>query len=371
MIERVRAILSSVSADSDVALACLITLGLCQDDSPEAVSLVVAQLGVEKHRWQTKIALLRIGSEAAVAALLLDLENQFDLSVAIDLYQRTDSRERALKIIKAHLLGASTHQVEEDLGPLLDLSDGLAAPFVEDVRVRDLLRERSFAEEGSGWRTGSKASVIRGLALFDPERAILAALKALENPNARDREHYPYLLVELVGDEAIKLLIGQALVEKSTPVLWAISRALDESGHKEAVTALLQSGDATQRLTGARIAERLAVTDTDVEMLELLAGDPDDDVVIAATRALTFQRAARNADELKRALRAEQDLSRRWVLIDAIMEVADPGDEHRPFSRWVSEVFGTSPSLEQEYIEENINKHRKKLRDEVTKRDKD
>ena len=91
--ERVYSTLASAPVDSDLALSCTITLGLCQDNSPVVVSHLIAQLGVEKQRWQAKIALRRIGSHQAIDALLADLRNQFDLHLAIDLYQRTDSRE--------------------------------------------------------------------------------------------------------------------------------------------------------------------------------------------------------------------------------------------------------------------------------------
>jgi hypothetical protein len=367
--ERVHSALAASSIDSDLALSCMITLGLCKDDSPTAISLIIAQLGVEQHRWQAKIALLRIGSGAAIDALLADLRNQFDLALAIDLYQRTDSRERALEIINTRLDTVSPHQMEELLEGLLDLSDDLTAPFLANVRVRDLLRERSFADEGSGWRTGSKAAAIRGLALFDKERAILAALKALENPDAHDREHYPYLLVELEGERAVKLLLHHAMHEKTTSVLWAIGRALREAGYSDILAALLESDDPVQRLTGARLAERMPQPDKEVLMLEVLAEDPDDTVVTAATRALRFQRAARNGDELIAALK-KGDASRRWNLIDALLAIADPGDAHRAFPEWANEVFGSSPYLEREYVGEKLKDRRKELQDEATKRDK-
>jgi hypothetical protein len=370
-IERVRAALASAPVDSELALSCVITLGLCGDASPETISLIIKQLDVESHRWQAKIALLRIGAPPAIDALLADLRKQFDLGLAIDLYQRRESRERSLEIIKARLASVSGHEMEELLGHLLKLSDDLAAPFLEDVRVRDLLRDRSFADEGSGWWiTGSKASAIRGLARFDRERAILAAQKALENPGAHDREYYSYLLIELAGERAVKPLLDQAMVEKSTSVIWAIAQAFDEAGHKDVLAELLQGRDPTQRLTGARLAEKMRVPDTDVAMLESLAADPDDTVVTSATRALSFQRAARNAAELMAALRAEQDVGRRWILIDALLASGDPGDDHGPFPRRVNELFGSSPCLEREYVSEKMRERRRRLQEEATKRDK-
>jgi hypothetical protein len=367
--ERVRSLLASAPFDSDMAHACMITLGLCQDDSPDAVSLIASQLGIEKYRYQAKIALLRIGSHAAIDALLEDLRNQFDLSVAIDLYQRTDSKERALEIIKNHLATLSAYHREDVLEHLLELSDDLVAPFLDDVGVRDFLRERSFADEGFGWRTNSKSVAIHYLARFDSARAAFAALKVLENPEAHDREHYPYLVVELAGERAVEMLVEQAVAEKSTSVIWAIARALDESDHGSVLAAMLTSSDPARRLAGCRLAEKMRVLGSVLAMLEALTEDPDDTMLTAAWRALKFQRAAKNADTLLHAILNEQDPSRRWILIDAFLAVADPGDSHRPFPRWVSEAFGRSPSLEQDYVIEKLKERRKKLEEEAKKRD--
>jgi len=369
--ERVRSLLSSAPADSDLAYACMITLGLCQDDSPDAVSLIAAQLEVEKHRYQAKIALLRIGSHAAIDLLLADLRNQFDLSLAIDLYQRTDSRERALEIIENRLATLSAYHMEDLVGDLFELSDDLVAPFLEDIRVRDLLRERSFADDGFGWRTDSKGAAIRGLARFDRSRATLAALRALENPEAHDRGHYPSLVVEIAGERAVEMLVKQAVTEKSTSVIWAMARALDESGYGGVLAAILTSGDPARRLAGCRLSEKMRLPASVVTTLEALTEDPDDTVVTAASRALRFQRAAQHADTLIQSLLNEQDPSRRWILIDAVLAIADPGDSHRPFPRWVGETFGRSPSFEQDYVIEKLKERRSKLEEEAKRRDKE
>lgn len=368
--ERVRSLLSSAPTDSDLALACILTLGLCQDSSSDTVSLIVTQLGVENHRYQAKIALRKIGSDAAIDALLVDLRENFDLPLAIDLYQRIDSRERALELILAKITTLSSYQLEDVLEPIFELSDDLTAPFLKAVRVRDLLRERSFADEGAGWCTGSKASSIRILARFDKASATLAALKALENTQAHDRECYPYLLVELEGDRAASKLLEQAVGEKSTSVVWAMARALNESDYGDHLSAMLASPDATRRLAGCRIAEKMRLPSSIVAMLESLTEDSDNTVVAASAQALKGQRTDRNTDALIQAILNEQDPSDRWILIDALLEVADPGDRHRPFPRWVNEAFGRLLFLEQNYAIEKLEERRKDLEKEATERDK-
>lgn len=144
---RVRHLLASAAFESELALACVVNLGLCEDDSAEAVSLIEDQLRVEEHRHQAKVALLRIGSPASIDALLVDLQSRFDLSLAIDLAHRTDSEERAIKLIKSHMAALSTPQLEDALDDLLTRDQNLIVPLLDDVRIRDLLRESSFADE--------------------------------------------------------------------------------------------------------------------------------------------------------------------------------------------------------------------------------
>ncbi|MGO9598553.1 MAG: hypothetical protein ACLP7Q_11240 [Isosphaeraceae bacterium] len=369
--EKVRSLLVNAPVDSELALACVMALGLCQDGSPETVSLIAAQLAVEKHRHQAKIALLRVGSPAAVSALLSDLRSQFDLALAIDLYQRADSREQALEVINARLASASDLDLDDLLRDLLQLSTDSAAPFLEEVRVRDHLWERAFADEEYNWPTGSKAAAIQGLGKFDRERASLAAFKAFENPDAHDRQYYPYIILELLGKQGVSMLLERAAAEKSTAVIWAIARALDGSDCANGLTDLLECEDPARRLAGCRLAERMRLTVSSVTILEALMKDPDHTVVTAAWRALGFQQATRNADELREALVSECDRSRRWILIDALLDIADPGDGHRPFPRWVDEVFGRSPALEREYVAQGLKERRRKLDKEAKERDKE
>jgi hypothetical protein len=100
-----------------------------------------------------------------------------------------------------------------------------------------------------------------------------------------------------------------------------------------------------------------------------LTEDSDDAVVAAVSRALKFQRAAQHGDALMQALLSEQDPSRRWILIDALLAVADPGDSQQPFPRWVSEAFSHSPSLERDYVIEKLKERGKMLEEEAKKRD--
>jgi hypothetical protein len=368
--EKLRSLLASVPPDSDLALACVVSLGLCLDDSTEAITLVVQQLGIEKHRYQAKIALRRIGNQASLDALLADLRSQFDLSVAIDLYQRPDSSGQALEIITSYLAPLLTYQMVDVLDRILDLSEDLVAPLLEDVRVRDFLRERSFADERHGWSIGSKATAIRGLARFDRYAAQLAAIKSLQNEKSHDRGQFPCLVIELAGEQAVEMLVEQACVEKSTLVIWSIARALDNQDYTGALSETLRSADPARRQAGCSLAEKLRLPITMISKLDALAEDPDNAVVTAACRAFSSQRAFQDSDALMKAVLDESDSIRRWILIDALLTIADPGDAHRRFPGWVSDIFGSSAYLEQEYVTKKLGERRDEIEKEAVELDR-
>ena len=166
------------------------------------------------------------------------------------------------------------------------------------------------------------------------------------------------------------MLVKQALAENSTSVIWAIARR-----SVNRITGVF-SRRCSRRAT-RRDAWRAAGSprECDSQLRPCRCSNhwrkiPTTPWLRPLQERLKFQRAAKNADALMEALLHEEDPSWRWNLIDALLEVADPGDSHRPFPRWVSEVFRHSPSLEQDYVIEKLKAQRKSLEEEAKKRDK-
>jgi hypothetical protein len=87
-------------------------------------------------------------------------------------------------------------------------------------------------------------------------------------------------------------------------------------------------------------------------------------------RALASQRAFQDAETLRKAVLEEWDSSRRWILIDALLSIADPGDAHRPLPGWVSDIFGSSAYLEQEYVTKKLEERRNEIEKEAVELDR-
>ncbi len=250
---RIRSILHETPPGSDLAQACVISLGLLHDSSTEAVELLIAQLNVDEDDYEILIGLIQSDSELALDALIERLHAKFNISLAIDLISKPHTRQRATEMIHARLRDTPDDQLQELVIPLLSLEDEFLAPFLKTSRIRDALRERSFGEEAWGWTVGSKAIAIRGLSKFDRDAAFLAARKTLQNSNSHDREYYPYLLVEFDAERATETLLEQALVEKNPLILRSMARALQEVDLSEILSHWVISEDVERRLAACRM----------------------------------------------------------------------------------------------------------------------
>ncbi len=360
----IRSILRRTAPESELAQACIISLWLLRDSSPETVRLLIDQLSVDKQQYWAQIGLMQSDSEPALDALIARLHANFNVSLAINLLRKPYSRERCAVMIRARLRDAPVNQLQDLLTPLVSLEDEPLAPFLEDSRIRDYLREQSFADEGSRWIVASKAMAIRGLSKFDPDAAFLAALKTLQNSCSHDREWYPYLLVEIGISRATGALLEQALVEEDSVTFRSIAQALRALDLSEPLFRWATSEEVNYRLAACRMAAANARgSDAVSDILRKLVEDPDDRVAQAARDALRQQRDTRAAESLLTAVLSEEDRSRRWILLDALLQVGHPEDEHRPWPAWARAVARDRPYLERDYISDRLKERRKALED--------
>jgi len=148
--------------------------------------------------------------------------------------------------------------------------------------------------------------------------------------------------MELDQEGALPLLLEQALDEK-TSVIWAISRSLRGANYSAVLPAWLETLESRRRRAACRLAGRLCPDDWLVAMLRKRLEDVDNEVASAARVALELLATTIEADALVCALRGEEDRSHRWVLLEALLAIADPGDKHQPWPIWAQKVADLLP----------------------------
>lgn len=371
-ISAVRACLERADAESDVARACVIALGRLQDTDRATVPLLVRQLAVPSHRHNAVVALLQIGTDAALEALLRHMQGNYEHGAAVALLNNPRTVAAAIPLVQQRLSGENVFAKLEMIRALfMGVSDrAVVDQIVSEVGMRDFLREYAFGDEDSTWIVATRWTAIRCLGRFDREAAFLAAETTLRNADNHDRELYPYLLVELDASLAVKVLLEQAQNELSTSVTWAISRALALVDYSARLRDLLASADAMARRAACRLAGRLPADDWLVAEMKARLEDTDNSVATAARESLTLLEDTIAVGRLVDAIRSETDVPHRWALLDALLDIGDPGDIHQPWPDWANSINECLPIAMRFYLGERLAQRRKEVLEVARKKDK-
>jgi hypothetical protein len=369
----VRAALKNSPQDSKVVLACIITIGRLHDDSPETTELIAKHLEIEEHRHAARVALLQIASNNALDKLLDHLEKQYDEWLVVNLFNYDYSFNRALNEVQKHLENKSDRDKLKTLSNLSKTSQGdkILSILLGQKEFKDIARSGLYIDENSSSRhIGLKVSAIEILAMFDKDVAFEAAWATLQDINAHDREYYPYIMVSIDKQRAISSLISQLGVEYSCRVIWAIRSALSGVSNLIHIDRLLKSPNTLEKLAAVRLAGWIKLpTELENELKKCL-NEIDEHISLSARESLEQIDIFHEVEVLIEAINSEQDISRKWILLDALLAIADPGDEHTNWPCWASELFKTLPPHMQHYFYETIKKRRDELSKEMDSKDK-
>jgi hypothetical protein len=363
----IRGAFAQAAPESNLAVACTVALGWLGDNEATSLPLLERLLRVPDRQGIAVITLLANASDEAIRLVLRYLQTDYQNWIAVRLLNDPRTSREVIVLTQRHLREA-TPKVRHDstVELLAGVSDTAALDEVFwDPNVRDLLRDAAF-DDRLAEQPGARRAAIRGLARSDPSAAFFAARTALQG-DGPDREGYPYVLVELDPAAAIPLLMEHALAEKKASVLFAIGRAFAHTDCGPTIRNYLLSPDAKRRRAGAHVATRLTTADWLVEALRRCLGDTDFKVATAAREALETLRLQDDARDLAAALVTETDVPHRWVLLDALIGTADPGDLERPLPAWARTVQEHLPHAMRTYLAKQLEDRRNKVLREAEK----
>ena len=369
----IQSLLESSDPESDLAHVCVIALEMLHDISPRGVGIVAQQLAQEKHHHSAHRMLTCASTPEAWDALWDDLKSRFDHITALNLLHLSNHGDEAADLILARL---PSHRGFGDWGLLRVLVLNLPPEFKERILGDRWLREKfhreAVAAEGSFWLTGSKSAAIECLAEFDRDTAFEAARRALQTPGWHDRERYPYILMNIDAGRAIPYLVEHLNSEQAGKVRQAIGRVLGTAELAEILRPRFDSEDVRSRISACFAAGWARDGSQMSDLLRRSLDDPNDEVIEAAMNAIDRHRKRSICAELLARATLDDDIVLKWMYIDAIVDVVDPGDDFRP---WPAELHAACDSLSpilRKYVFERVKKRRKKLFDELKKeREKD
>jgi hypothetical protein len=362
----VRAIYASSERDSERALACLLALESFGD--LESQSLFLDNLDSPKNGWVAVRALLGTLRTPRGDEVLLDRlrdlreAGQHRQMLAMNLLIREDTRERAARLLWHHL-------DQPDLlyytGDTIEYLSALDLP-----EVREFLRNAAFSDHRGTWHGADRHAAIEGLASFDPGAAFEAA-KALCRSDDGDRLLCPETLLRLDREAALSFFQEILVATKDFLLMAAIGEALDRHRPVEAVQVWLADRDSKVRQGACFVMESLRWS---LELEDLVLPhlrDRNWDVRGAARTAFEDLRLAKETARLVEAITGEKKLSRRWALVDTALTIGYPGVvAGYGADNWFGAMCKGQPYALRSHALAKLEEKRKKLRDELAKRER-
>jgi hypothetical protein len=368
--DMIRGVLRDNHPSSDAGYAALIAISALGDKAYDTVALIARYLSVPDNSKIAVKALCRIGSDEALDTLLTHIDSSFSDGLALSLLTDKRAAARVAPLIRRRLGALGGPEKTELLARLvLTVQDpNVLATVLDEGPTRSHLYEAAFAPEQQVYVIGSKPASVRALAKFDADAAFEAANSALLSSTARDREFYPSLLVQIDPYAAISSLLVVVQTEKHAAIRRAIGRALaslqpaPSMRLSNTLSDWLKDSDPRRRKAAAEVLGYIYQPgDRRITDVRPLLEDVNQEVVQAASRALDWSKSVDATWELARDLHQETDLPRKWVLLDALIGIADPGDGHREPPAWLRQTRLSLPPLWREYLDKRIAERRKKL----------
>jgi HEAT repeat protein len=178
--------------------------------------------------------------------------------------------------------------------------------------------------------------------------------------------------MDIDAGRAIPFLVEHLKTEQAGQVRQAIGRVLGTADLAGILLSRFDSEDVRTRVNACFAAGWARDGAQMSDLLRRSLDDPNEEVIGTAMDAIDRHRDRTICTELLARAILGDEIVLKWMYIDAIVDVVDPGDDFQP---WPAELQaaceGVSPIL-RKYVSERVKKRRKKLFDELKKeREKD
>ena len=154
-------------------------------------------------------------------------------------------------------------------------------------------------------------------------------------------------------------------------MFWAISRSLAHVNISSILPAWIKSDEPSKRKVACRLAAR-GSTESDYSPL-LRECLEDIDLVVAkeAGRALKLHRDATESKKLVTAILAGQDEKRLWILLECLLELSDPGDDHQSLPLWTHALGKRLTAAASRFVARRLQERRDELASEAERLDRE
>jgi len=360
----VRKLLISNSGDESIRASCIIALKLLKDFSAESIDLVGAYMGSDRDLVVEILASCR--SDLAWPILYQELEARFDKPLAIFMLRESPLADQVADVIANHLVSENIWFGDSEWHLIVQLPKQYQKRVLQSEKLRDRVWRDAYKEERDSHTTNTRSLAIRCLSLFDPRNAFLAAKSAFATQSSKNREHYPYLFMELDPEQGFELLFDSLANEKSAVVRAAIggSIAVTEDTSSKLIHKFCSSKVAD--LEAACFLASWFSSEFGEEIKRCL-DDEHPDVARTAVKALIYRRQQQIADEIATTLQSEVDFTRKCCLLDDLIATADLGESFRSLPKQVRSAIDVMHPFLKDDAWRKIQRRRKETYEKLLK----
>jgi hypothetical protein len=363
--EIVHSVLQACEPAGDVAHACIIALELLQDQDENNVPFLAEQLRIEKHNFSATNALIVNGTQTALEALADFTGNNITGVIGFNLVTLLSDPSGAIEKAQnafVHSIDHNRWNSASQFHTMISLIEDeiLKGQILNNPAIEEYFRDVAFADEGAFWFTGSKANAIRCLAYFDKNAAFRAAKGALNNVEAHDRDYYPGILAELNPNSSVEMLFKILKREEAEPVRKSIARTFSCLDAEAVILDRLNSPEADERRNACYAAGWAMDSEQMKTHLTECLQDINESVARAAAGALTQLSIQEETIRLEKAVIDASSQAERWLYLDCLLALADPGDYHHPWPINGKEIGESLTLLQQKSAEDRLRKRKYK-----------
>ena len=372
-------VIRRASPDSNLALGCALALEDLRDQSPNLVPFLDQMLATAQNSYAATRALFSNGTSDAIECLAKYCQSEpwFNdegayssggIWLLFELLRHPIGRNACIAQVRLLLREINAGTVRsfaaENLLEFLShltIGDPIACELLQEAEVESFVYRDALSFGVLG---------IRLLRNFDIATAAIACKAALSNRGSKDRHRYPQLLVECDPEHAAEWLANHSSSERTSRVLWAIGRALMSTQSETVIEKWKRLREPPDL---AAVCHSLAFQSPEFpvdEWLLSLLESHSQLVRDSAAFAIRKRRQQATLLTLIDECTSQTDLPFKWVMLEAISQLADPGDEGCGVCPWMSKICEAMPRSMLHWLDNALTTARKELLKESEKWDK-
>jgi len=236
--------------------------------------------------------------------------------------------------------------------------------------TRDYLERRASGSGQSNSRADLATEALKGLEAWDKEQVYATAKVMLASEDVGTRAAIPQLLADLASERAGMILFERLTNEPMPSIRMTIARVIASFGFEAKLTELSAAPDVDTRIWACFVLGFGAPSEGVFEALKARLDDTDAKVFEAAVDSICQLERSLETERLVEKFCMETTAHKRYVLMDAVIEWGDCGDDHSPASPWLSRFVQDMSPTERNHFIGQFENRRKETRSEAEKADR-